>query len=377
MMKPANLDNARGFSLVELMVAMAIGLVIMGAATQLFKSGMDATQLVTEQAEMQQNVRGALNLVARDVSMAGSGLPMGGIALPYGTGALASHYARNQTPKSYLTSVNYPSGPVGNTTVSNYMFGLIPGPVNGMELGGATTIAATNATADAITLIYVDYSFPLSQYSVVLAGSNTSMTLTQPATPPAGFPAIVSPTGIVIGDLIMLSNSNGTTVVEVTGVTATAGGGGTVTFANGDPLAVNQTGAASGNVSNALGGGGNIQANRLLAVTYFIEVPTVAGQTPRLMRQVNGQTAVPVADNIIGLNFTYDACDSVNNGSGIACAGLKDPIGNSPSFSPNQIHKVNIQMMGQAVLVGGNRSRSMALVTSVSTRNLSYTNRYN
>lgn len=365
----------RGFSLVELMVAMAVGLIIMGAATQLFKSGMSATQMVTEQAEMQQNVRGALNLVARDVSMAGSGLPSGGLTLPYGVGAVASFYGCNQTPKCYLTTDKYPSGTVGGSTVSNFMYGLIPGPLNGMESGGASTIAATGAVADSITSIYVDYSFPLSQYSVVLDPSNTFITLTQPTSPPTGFPAIVSPTGIVIGDLIMLTNNKGSAVVEVTGVTAIAPGGGKVTFANSDPLKLNQTGAASGNV-NALSGGGTFQANRLLAVSYFIEVPTTTGQTPRLMRQVNGQTAVPVADNIIGMNFTYDACDSVNNGSGTACAGLSNPIGNTPSFSPDQIHKVNIQMMGQAVLVAGSNSRSMALVTSVSTRNLSYTQRY-
>jgi hypothetical protein len=358
----------------ELMAAMAIGLIITAAATQLFKSGMDATQLVTEQAEMQANVRGALNLVSRDVSMAGSGLPMGGLALPYGTGAVSSFYACNQTPKCYLTADKYPSGTVGGGTVTNYMYGLIPGPLNGMESGGAALIPATNAAADSITSVFVDYSFPLSQYDVVLDPSNTFITLTPPATPPAGFPAIVSPTGIVLGDLIMLTNNSGSAVVEVTGVTASAGGGGVVTFANGDPLQVNQTGAASGNVT-AIAGGGTIQANRLQAVSYFVEVPT-NGQTPRLMRQINGQTAVPVADNIIGLNFTYDACDSVNDGSGTACAGLSDPIGNSPSFSPNQIHKVNIQMLGQAVLASGNKSRSMALVTSVSTRNLSYTNRY-
>jgi prepilin-type N-terminal cleavage/methylation domain-containing protein len=40
--------NARGFSLVELMVAMALGVLVLGATTQLFKSGMDATILVTQ-----------------------------------------------------------------------------------------------------------------------------------------------------------------------------------------------------------------------------------------------------------------------------------------------------------------------------------------
>ena len=36
-------QNARGFSLVELLIAMALGLIVLAATTQLFKSGMDAT----------------------------------------------------------------------------------------------------------------------------------------------------------------------------------------------------------------------------------------------------------------------------------------------------------------------------------------------
>ena len=58
----------------------------------------------------------------------------------------------------------------------------------------------------------------------------------------------------------------------------------------------------------ALGGGNTVTVCRLNAVTYFLQVPTGGGtvQTPRLMRQVNGLNAVPVADNIINLQFSYD-----------------------------------------------------------------------
>ena len=113
--------------MVELMVAMAVGLIITAAATQLFNSRMNATMLVTEQAEMQQNVRAALNLVARDVSMAGSGLPSGGLDLPYGTGAVASFYGCNQTPTCYLTSDKYPTGTVGSS-VKLTVCGVVPPP---------------------------------------------------------------------------------------------------------------------------------------------------------------------------------------------------------------------------------------------------------
>lgn len=368
--------RARGFSMVELMVAMAVGLVVVGAGTQLFQSAMSSTMLVTEQAEMQQNVRTSLNLVARDVSMAGSGLPPGGVALPYGANATPSHFACTQGPLCYLTAVNYPTGAVGNVNVSNYMYGIIPGPLDGMQLGGPATIPATNITPDAITSIYVDYSFPLNQYTIAFQNLNgTGITATQPANPPVGFPAIVSPTGIVVGDLILLTNSTGSAIGEVSAVAATAGGGGTITFNDGDPLNINQSTAASGNIAYiaTLNANAATVAYRVLAVTYFVQVPGVAGQTPRLMRQVNGQTAVPVADNIIGLNVTYDLCNNTVAGT---CAGVSDPIHNVPSFSPNQIYKVNIQMMGQSVLTLGGKSQSMALATSISARNLSFKNRY-
>ncbi len=126
-------------------------------------------------------------------------------------------------------------------------------------------------------------------------------------TPNAAFvpapPAINSAGGIQVGDLIMLSNNLGTAVGEVTGITATA-----ITFANLDPLNINQSGAATNNIK-AISTGTTTVAYRLFAVTYYLTVPA-AGQTPRLMRQVNGLTPVPVADDIINLQFAYDTYNS-------------------------------------------------------------------
>lgn len=373
-MKQATFDKARGFSMIELLVAMAVGLIVITAATSLFNTAMNSTALITEQADMQQNVRAALNMITKDVSMAGSGLPSGGLALPYGAGAAPSKYGCNQLAKCYLGTDTYPSGTVGKSVVSNYMYGLIPGPANGMEAGtGISTIAATGNGADSITSVYVDYSFPLNQYTATFP-SNNSVTFVPPATPPVGFPGIISPTGLNVGDLVLLTNNLGSAVGEVTGLAAGGGGGATVTFADLDALNVNQSGAANGSVAYISGGAPTV-AYRLWAVSYFVEVPTAAGQTPRLMRQINGQTAVPMADNIIGLNFTYDTCDNTNTTGAITCAGLSDPI--TSGFTPNQIHKVNIQVMGQSVLSSTGKSVSMALVSSVSTRSLSFKSRYN
>jgi prepilin-type N-terminal cleavage/methylation domain-containing protein len=367
-MRQKNFKQRRGFSLIELMMGMLVGLIVLGAAVELFKSGTDVAARATQRSEMQDNVRASLNLISKDVAMAGSGLPSGGLALPYGGTAVSSQFACPQTGTCYVSANTYPNGTVGTTAVSNYMYGLIPGPTNGMQSGSpSATIPATGQTPDSITLVYEDYSFPLSQYTVAFPASpdGTSVTVS-PA--PAGVPAILSPTGIKVGDLILLNNdTNGgaSAVGEVTGI---SGGGTTISFANSDPLKINQSAAPQGNIAY-LDGITTLTANRIYAVTYFIQESN-DGQPPRLMRQVNGQDAVPVADNIIGLKFTYDVCDGTNKD---VCAAVIDPIGEG--YSPNNIYKVNIQIMGQSISPNG-KSQSMVLSTEVSTQNLSFTNRY-
>jgi prepilin-type N-terminal cleavage/methylation domain-containing protein len=208
--------KARGFSLLELLVAMALGLIVLAATTQLFKNGMDATILVTQSSEMQQNVRATLNLVAKDVSMAGSGLPPSGLSLPTGAGSTASFFAVDPN-RAWLPNNTYPA---------NYMYGIIPGAGNGIELGAnPANIAATGKGADAITAIYADYAFPLSQYTPTFPAGNLNgdvVNFAPPAAPPAGFPAIQSPTGLQVGDLILLNNTLGYAVGEVTGIAPAA-----------------------------------------------------------------------------------------------------------------------------------------------------------
>jgi hypothetical protein len=81
--------------------------------------------------------------------------------------------------------------------------------------------------------------------------------------------------------------------------------------------------------------------------------------------------AVPVADNIINLQFTYDVINSISTG---ISANQSDPIG--AGLSPALIQKVNIWVLGQSLTSGGNKSQSMYLASSVSARNMSFCNSY-
>jgi len=119
--------------------------------------------------------------------------------------------------------------------------------------------------------------------------------------------------------------------------------------------------------------GAETTACRLYAVTYFLQVPPAGGtlQTPRLMRQVNGLAAVPVADGIINLQFSYDV---INNTLGTISANQSNPIG--AGLSPALIQKVNIWVLGESITQAGKKSQSMYLASSISTRNMSFCNSY-
>jgi len=76
-------NSSRGFSLIELLVALAVGAVVIGAAVKLFSQGVAATFVVSQRAQMQQDLRASSDLLLKDISLAGAGLPSAtGIALP-------------------------------------------------------------------------------------------------------------------------------------------------------------------------------------------------------------------------------------------------------------------------------------------------------
>jgi prepilin-type N-terminal cleavage/methylation domain-containing protein len=371
--------SQRGFSLLELLVASSIGLTVVLMASSLFKTGMDATMRVTQRAETQQNLRAAVELMTKDISLAGAGLPSGGLQLTTSGGL--SKFACNQAGTCYITGDTYPNNGAGTP---NYMYPIIPGFGVGVQ-NGAVIAAAPGQVNSSITSIYCDYNFPLSNFAFTFPSSTqANVAVLNAGNTPNN---ILAPGGLQIGDLLMFTVStpgngktaagtslvqNAAVVAEITGIPSNT----QISFASGDALNMNQT--AGGNniaavAAAAAVAGAQTTVCRLQAVSYFLQVPAAGGtvQTPRLMRQVNGLTAVPVADNIINLQFTYDIIDS---NLGTVVANQQDPIG--AGQSPNLIQKVNVWVMGASPITSGNKSQNMYLATSVSTRNMTFCNAY-
>ena len=349
-----------GFTLIEVMISLALSLIILASTVQLFKSGVEASTLISQRTELQQNARAAINLITKDVSMAGAGIPPGGIQLASGGAATPSKYGCDQSGTCYVLNHQYPTG--------NYFYGIIPGANNGVQNG--VVIPATGGSADSITASYVDYSFPLFQYGCTVT-SATTIGLTPPV--PAPVPPLPAPNapgvGLKLGDLVMISSNVGTVIAEVTDVSNNS-----VTLGTADALNLNQTGGAIGNlgyINSTNPGAVACAAYRVLVVTYYLQVPG-NGQAPRLMRQVNGLTPVPVADDIIGLSVSYDLFNDTN---GLNNAEQRDPL-SIAGVTPNQIRKVNIAVTAQSLSHDGEKSQSMQLATSISARNMSFRNRY-
>ncbi|HLW88285.1 MAG TPA: hypothetical protein VKR57_07305 [Terriglobales bacterium] len=391
-------SRALGFTFIELMTAMTLGLLVVAGAVKLFSQGVDATWVVSQRAEMQQDLRAVENMMTKDISLAGAGVAGGqGIALPSGTGVTPiygcdqSGLASGCPPNG---GVKYPCASIVGACIPT-LTGIIPGFALGIKPPGSITVS------DLITVAYSDTIFALNCYTVTFTAPGNVVTLTAPANPPPAScilpPGLAFPqnidnlaVGLQPGDLIFFQNAaKGPAIAEVTNVKGNAPGPWTVTFANGDPLQMNQSGATNDLTQisgfTALGGASTVGtvANRIFVITYYLKVnpdPTGATTgTPVLMRQVNGHTAVPAAENVINTQFTYDTYDS----SGNLLNQLPDG-GESIGVSLNLIRKINIAHLTIRSQLDGSRSALFAtngfqgydVQTSISARNLSYQNRY-
>lgn len=359
-------NRQHGYSLMELLIALAIGVAVLAAALQVAKFAMDNSAGVVRRGDMQANARAALGMMSQDLMQAGTQVMPGGIGLPSGTGS-GNSLAACDGIQCYIANNNYPG---------QRLYMVTPRPASGPAISGINT--------DSITIVYVDPTFNLNKCP---APSNADAPL-QSVTPSGSQITVAScvnlgdtANGVHTGDVIMIWNANGSAVGVATNVIAASG---KIDFANSDPLNFNQPSAANGNIASLQSGKpasypSPTYAARLLVVSYYIRVnPGPDGKTGTaddsytLMRQVNANTPQPVAENVDNLQITYDIFDE-NAGAGLS--GSK--TAGTPS-APNQIKTVNVAVTVRSSQINPNTQNydRITLATSVSPRNLSFHDRY-
>ncbi len=98
------MKRQKGFSLLELLVSMAIVVTVVATAIGALMQAEHATTAVAYEANTQENLRAGMHFMVRDLTQAGEGIPQGGIELPY---TVASAINRPGTgtifPNTYIT----------------------------------------------------------------------------------------------------------------------------------------------------------------------------------------------------------------------------------------------------------------------------------
>ncbi len=322
------MKRRNGFSLIELLVAMAILVIISAAAVGALVQAQHVTSAVALQANTQQNLRAGMHALAHDLMQAGEGIPTGGITIP--TAAAGTSAIPRPGPGGALAGF-FPAA-----------YNALPQITPGWQIGedaktvNPVTLAVLdgNLKTDIITVLYADDTLvssangpggipppKLSDYPVVQAAPATpvcagvlnaagsSVTLA-----PACFTLPGGPVPISKGDLIMFHNANGSALEMVTNVA-----GSILTFAAGDPATLNGSALPNGTVSKLNVAATPTSITRVWMVTYYVDSNTVPSR-PQLIRQVNYPNyptvatgtypAQPMADIIENLSFSYDLVNS-------------------------------------------------------------------
>ena len=380
-----------GFTLIELLIAMAVTSILLYAAVIAFHDASQSNQLVSQGSDMSENLRSGLNMIQLDLQQAGTGIPTGGISIPFT--APCDTTPRINRPKLNGTSTFPYPGATCESTIPAVEPGNGMGPF--ITAPDATSGNAQNANSitDEITMLYADNTAgldgvpinqPASAGPPVVAGcpagklqlTGTTLTATFDITcVNISSTTIGNLVTINTGDLIMFSNTKGTTLLTVTGVT-----GQVLTFAAGDAFGLNGRSEAGGTIqylqtSSTCGGTPACfpvtLATRIWMITYYLDNLTSPPYT-RLVRQVNMNSPTPVGETMENLQFTYNFVDGITNPANQPYV----PTGNSEA----NIRSVDVYLASRSshAISQSNQaiySRSN-LMTQVSLRSLAYVNRY-
>ncbi len=351
-MQRASFRTSRGFSIFELIIAMGLASVVLGGALALTSQAIGISDMVSQRSDMQQNGRVAINMMARDASLAGTGFPTSGVQLPSGDGSQDSHFACDQATGCHITN---------NVYTNERLYATWPGQAGGPTINGVAT--------DVLTVVYDDPNSNFNQYILTDIDAEGKKIWFNPATTPAYNDAVF---GLQQGDVLLTNNGNGQSVTTVTDVKVNEEVW--LQTGNQDPLDFNQqSGAAFGTFKSTLHPPApalfaDTTARRIFIVTYYID--NSDPDIPLLMRHVGGHPPMAVAEYVENLQVTYDIYDELTSAG---TASLDDAGG-----LPNQIRKTNISLTvrSQGETMIGQDFQRITLTTSVGPRNLTYRDRY-
>jgi type IV pilus assembly protein PilW len=154
------LKKTEGFTLTELMVAMGIGMVMLAAVTTTFMSQTKIYNAQEQINEMEQNARGVLDIIAREVKMAGYNPASGGVTgITYSTSQLQIDADLNA------------DGTISTSAADNerivYVFDNVNKQITRQVGSGSAQVLADNITAFNFSYYQADGTTPATTSSAI------------------------------------------------------------------------------------------------------------------------------------------------------------------------------------------------------------------
>jgi hypothetical protein len=358
----------RGLGLIELLIAVLLGMIVLGLTFEFFSGLEGISQSVGVMTTSSQSLQSSVDLISRDLYEAGQAIPQGGIPLPSGPGSVS--VIRPGAGANYFPSNN----------------GVLSAITPGADLSGTID----GEPSDEITVIMTDVNWlgipVLGVSSVTYAGgSGYSVVVTIPAscepgvTVPSSFNCTLGPDGYNVnaGDLMMFTTVGGLNALGM--ITQVNYGTNTITFGS-DSLHLNQACAAEGCAGSidSLQQAGAYPSGMSLTlvdmVTYYL-VASDNSNPPHqyvLMRQLDDATAYAVAYGINSLQFSYDFSDGTDT-------DIRDPNPTEyPGQGSNQVRTVLVDLstISSEPMSYQGQYYSNSVATSVTIRNLEYVNQF-
>jgi len=367
-----------GFTLVELIVAIAVTMVALAAAVMLFRDSTRANTNVTQTSDMSDNLRAGLNLIVQDLIQTGTGIPTGGIPIPNTVNAAGCNVGKPVNRPPTVLNLTFQGPNAANSGCNVILPAIEPGP------GLGPTVVSPDGTSgpktDILTVMYADNTLAMDKKQIngtacpggAIAASGSSITFDPGCVTIGGAGIPVNP-----GDLLNIYNANNTQGVLQT---VTSVSGQTLNFAAGDAFNLNgrTTSETSGTIltlQNLTGGVPDgtyppTNATRVWMITYYLD-STSDPKHPRLMRAVNFNTPQPVAETVENLQFTFNFADgTVPAPVNQAAAPAND--------NENQIRSVNVNMGARSTTTKASSDQYVRtnLATQVALRSMAYFNTY-
>ena len=185
-------ERQRGFSLVELMIAMTIGFIVLAGIGYLYVESRQAFRSMDNLSRMQESARYALEIIARDIRMAGY------------RGCASSSGDFHNTLK--------------DSGKSAYNFGL---PINGYDGGGAGWTPALPADTGGLSGL----SILAGTDAIILRsafGGGAAVTK-EPGKTSADI-KVATPNDLQIGEIVMVTNCKAASVLQITNLNVSGAG---------------------------------------------------------------------------------------------------------------------------------------------------------